>query len=151
MTKHDFGILLGLAYQGFVEQLRAHLAARGFARLGPAYGYVLRALAAEPGLRQRALARRLAISDQGTNKIIEAMVRDRLIERRPDPADGRANQLHLAARGQALLRCARAFHSRFERRLAGRHGASAAATRRVLEAIIAGADGETARGRLRAT
>jgi DNA-binding MarR family transcriptional regulator len=151
MADHDFGILLGLAYQGFVAQLRAHLATRGFARLGPAYGYVVRALDAEPGIRQRALARRLAISDQGTNKIIEAMVRDRLVERRPDPEDGRANQLHLAPRGRELLRSARAFHARFERGLARRHGAAAATTRRVLEAIVAGGHDETAQGRLRAT
>ena len=37
-TDTDIGILLGLAYAGFVDELRADLAARGFADLGPSYG-----------------------------------------------------------------------------------------------------------------
>ena len=44
----DFGILLGLAYQGFVDQLHVDLAGRGFTDLGPAFGYVVRAIAGHP-------------------------------------------------------------------------------------------------------
>ena len=43
-TDTDIGILLGLAYARFVDELRADLAARGFADLGPSYGYVFRVL-----------------------------------------------------------------------------------------------------------
>lgn len=151
MTTHDFGILLGLAYQGFVDQLHAELARHGFVELGPAYGYVIRALDAEPGIRQRALATRLAITEQGTGKILDAMVRDKLIQRRRDPDDGRAHQLVLAPRGLELLATARKFHATFERKLARELGTSVAATRRVLEAIVASSADETAAGRLRAT
>ena len=45
-TPLDLGILLGLAYQSFVDELRADLAGRGFDDLGKAYGYVFRALGA---------------------------------------------------------------------------------------------------------
>ena len=60
----DLGVLLGLAYQAFVDLLRGDLKERGFDDLGGAYGYVFRALAGEE-LSQRELARRLRITDQG--------------------------------------------------------------------------------------
>jgi DNA-binding MarR family transcriptional regulator len=151
MAKRDFGILLGLAYQGFVEELHAELARQGFVERGPAYGYVIRALDAEPGIRQRDLARRLAITQQGIGKIIDAMVRDRLVRRRPDASDRRAHRLELAPRGLTLLAAARRFHARFERDLARELGRSVATTRRVLEVIIARSSDDTADGRLRAT
>ncbi|MFD7847101.1 DUF1214 domain-containing protein [Nocardia sp. NPDC059764] len=44
----DFGVLLGEAYQSFVQQLHAHLAEHGHVILGASYGYVLRALAESP-------------------------------------------------------------------------------------------------------
>ena len=151
MATHDFGILLGLAYQGFVDQLHANLAEHGFTSLGTANGYVIRAIDAEPGIRQRELASRLGITEQATGKIIDAMVRDRLIRRRRDPTDGRAHRLELLARGRDLLATARRFHAAFERRLAGELGVTVATTRRVLEAIVARSADDTAQGRLRAT
>ena len=42
MATHDFGILLGFAYQGFVEALHAHLAEHGFTDIGNSHGYVVR-------------------------------------------------------------------------------------------------------------
>ena len=57
----DLGILMGLAYNAFVEKLNAHLRASGFDDLGRYYGYVFRALAAdEPSLRE--LADRLGMT-----------------------------------------------------------------------------------------
>jgi DNA-binding MarR family transcriptional regulator len=150
-SARDFGILLGLAYQGFVDQLHVDLAGRGFTDLGPAYGYVVRALAAEPQLHQRDLARRLGITEPGAKKIVDAMVRRRYVTRVADPDDGRAYQLRLGVRGLALLAAARRFHARFERRLAAADAGAVAATRRVLEAIVAASADDTAHGRLRAT
>lgn len=145
---HDFGILLGLAYQAFVARLHEELARRGFPEIGPTVGYVLRAVAEEP-LNQRQLARRLGITDQGASKIVRDMARRRFLVRVPDPDDARAHRLALGARGKALLRAARAYHAQFERELAAELGASAATTRRALEHIVASAPGEAARGRLR--
>lgn len=148
MATHDFGILLGLAYQGFVAHLHAHLAKHGFTDIAPTVGYVLRAIAGEP-MNQRQLSRRLGITDQGTMKIIDDMEREKLIVRVTDRDDARARRLELGVRGKALLRAARRFHASFERKLAARLGSSVATTRRVLEHIAAEAPGDAARGRLR--
>ncbi len=148
----DLGILLGLAYQGFVERLRAHLKAQGFDDLGSAYGYVFRILGDEP-LSQRALARRLQITDQGMAKIIAEMVERGYVERRPDPEDSRVNRLSLAARGKAALGAARRFHAGFERQLAKELGAPAVLRLRQALDHIAGDGGDrtSARARLRPT
>jgi DNA-binding MarR family transcriptional regulator len=128
----DFGILLGLSYQAFVDELRAALHARGFTDLGPSYGYVFRALGAE-ALHLRALAGRLGMTDQGAGKIVD--------ERHADPDDGRIKRLRLATRGRAALAAARRFHRLYERRLAERLGSrEVAITRRILEAVGAGSD-----------
>jgi DNA-binding MarR family transcriptional regulator len=134
----DFGILLGLAYQSFVEELQTHMRARGFSDMGPSFGYVLRAVAAEP-LTATQLGARLHLTPQGAAKIVDDMVRRGYLERRADPEDGRARLLVLATRGQLALRTARAFHRAFERRFARSYGADAAeAVRAALEALLSG-------------
>lgn len=147
----DFGILLGLAYQAFVDQLRADLERRGFADLTPTVGYVVRAIAASADPpSQRDLAAHLGITDQGAGKIVNDLVARGFVTRRPSPRDSRANAIHLAARGRKLLAAARRFHARFEAALSREVGAEAAVTRRVL-AAIARAAGDSAAGRLRAS
>ena len=146
----DFGILLGLAYQGFTDRLRAALAAQGFTDLGGAYGYVFRALAAEE-LSQRELAERLGISDQGMAKILEEMRTRRYLERFQDPQDGRVRRFRLAARGREALRAARRYHAADERRLARALGATGVRDlRRMLLAVaqVAG-NADEAHARLR--
>ena len=68
----DLGILMGLAYQAFVEKLNAHLRASGFEDLGRWYGYVFRALAAE-SLSLKELAERLEMTSAGAMKIVDEM------------------------------------------------------------------------------
>ncbi len=149
MATHDFGILLGLAYQGFVDALHEHLAQHGFAALRPAFGYVVRAIDASPGMSQRDLASRLAITEQGAGQVVTEMVRRGYLVRRKDPDDARARVLELGPRGKELLRVARAFHAAFERRLAKQLGASVATTRRVLEHVVTRSSTDTTQGRLR--
>lgn len=144
----DFGILLGLAYQTFVGQLHEALRADGFTDIAPTYGYVLRAIADEP-INQRQLSKLLAITDQGTAKIVSAMERARLVKRVDDPEDARARMLALGSRGRELLAAARRFHARFEQQLAKQLGGSIATTRRVLEAIVEEAQPGPAPRRLR--
>lgn len=148
MANRDFGIVLGLAYQGFVAHLHAHLAEHGFTEVAPTVGYVLRAIADEP-MNQRQLSQRLGITDQGAMKIVDDMERWKYLVRVADPDDARARRLELGPRGKELLRIARRFHQRFEHKLAAELGESVATTRRVLEHIAAGAPGDAARGRLR--
>src|SRR6476646_5151401 len=115
-TDTDIGILLGLAYAGFVDELRADLAARGFADLGPSYGYVFRVLGdGERSLSE--LAALLGMTLPGAGKIVDEMERRRYVERRPDSVDRRVKHIALSSRGRAALAAARAFHRDFEERL----------------------------------
>src|SRR4051812_1867177 len=110
---HDLGILLALAYQRFVVELRAALADAGVDALGRSDGYVFRALADRP-LTVSALAARLEISKQGAAQIVDDMERRGLVARRPDPDDRRARLISLTEEGDRALRAARAFHRAFE-------------------------------------
>jgi DNA-binding MarR family transcriptional regulator len=129
MERPDFGILLGLAYAAFVDELRAHLAGAGFDNLNRSFGYVARALTSE-SMSLRELADRLEITSQGALKIVDDMEENQYLERVPDPEDGRTKRLGLTKRGRAALHAARAFHARFEADLARQGGARQAATLR---------------------
>ena len=134
-TETDIGILLGLAYGAFVEELHADLAARGFGDLGRSYGYVFRVLAdGDHSLSD--LAGVLGMTLPGAGKIVDEMEGRGYIERHPDRADRRVKRLRLSARGLAALRAARAFHRRFERRLP-----DGPALRAALEGIAGGRNG----------
>ncbi|HZN74892.1 MAG TPA: helix-turn-helix domain-containing protein [Micromonosporaceae bacterium] len=134
----DLGILLALAYQQFVRELREAHAAEGFDDAGRSDGYVFRALAARP-MTVSELATRLQISKQGAGQIVDDMQRRGYVERRPDPDDARARLLYLSARGEAALAAARRFHRTYEQRLARAHGRPAVtALRAMLEAMAGG-------------
>jgi DNA-binding MarR family transcriptional regulator len=146
----DLGLLLGLAYQAFTDQLREDLRGRGFDDLGGAYGYVFRALAEEP-LRLADLAARLGMTAPGAAKIVDEMEARGYLTRRPDPRDGRAKALRLAPRGRAALAAARRFHAAAERRLRETVGAREVEVARLaLEALVAQAGAEAADTPLRA-
>lgn len=136
MTKTtDFGILLVLAYQEFVRELRETLAAQGFSDQGRSDGYVLRTLSAEP-MTVSGLAERLEISKQGAGQIVDDMERRGYVVRVPSPTDGRARILQLSQRGHDALAAARKFHQSYERRLKRAHGnESVDAVREVLAAM----------------
>jgi DNA-binding MarR family transcriptional regulator len=113
---HDLGILLGLAYQQFVQELRAGLSAVGVDALGRSDGYVFRALD-ERASTVSELAERLQITKQGAAQIVADMERRGLVEGHPHPGDGRARLIRLTDEGNRALREARQFHRAFERRL----------------------------------
>jgi DNA-binding MarR family transcriptional regulator len=133
---YDLGILLGLAYQDFVDELNAHLAARGFDGIRPSFGYVFRALLAEEATAS-GLAARLGITAAGAGKLVDEMVAAGYVERVDDPDDARSRRLRLSRRGRRAVATARQFHRQFEERLGEAHGARAVATlRRLLEAWV---------------
>jgi DNA-binding MarR family transcriptional regulator len=136
----DLGILLALAYQEFVRELRETHERMGYDDLGRSDGVVFRALAGRP-MTTSDLAVRLGVTKQGAAQIVEDMQRRGYLERRPDPTDGRARLLSLSAKGEAALAAARRFHRAYERRLVKVHGAEAVATlRSLLETMAGGAD-----------
>jgi DNA-binding MarR family transcriptional regulator len=119
--KPDFGILLLLAEQELVRELRATTAAQGFDNQGRSDGFVLRTLSQAPATIST-LATRLDITKQGAAQIVDDMERRGYVERHPDPTDGRARLIHLSERGQAALKAARKFHQAYERRLRKQYG-----------------------------
>ena len=145
MSEHDFGILLGLAYNAFVDDLNAHLREAGFEDIGRSFGYVFRLLA-DDDMTLRDVAAALEMTSQGAMKIIDEMEATGYVERVPDAIDGRVKRLRLTGRGQSALRTARRFHRDEERRLARRiGGGDAAIVRAALEGLIEGAPGGAAR------
>ncbi|MFI1917811.1 MarR family winged helix-turn-helix transcriptional regulator [Nocardia sp. NPDC020380] len=142
----DFGVLLGQAYQAFVQELHARLAERGHRMMGASYGYVLRSLA-ENALTASQLGERLGITAQGAAKVVDEMVKSGYVERRADPADKRAKLLHLSDRGRDMLDTVREFHADYERRLIARVGTDqVAVVRAVLDEIVSTtADSDAAR------
>lgn len=67
--------------------------------------------AGDAGLRQRDLTGRLFISQPSLSRMIERLVEEGLIERRPDPRDGRGALLALSTAGRELQRRIGAGHA----------------------------------------
>ena len=140
--KPDFGILLLLAEQEFVRELRAATAAQGFDDQGRSDGFVLRTLGRAPATIST-LATRLDITKQGAAQIIDDMEARGYVERQPDPTDGRARLIHLSERGRAALAAARRFHQSYERRLRKKHGDKAIDAARDVFTAMAGEESST--------
>lgn len=65
----------------------------------------------EAGMRQRDLTDRLYISQPSLSRMIDRLVEEGLIHRRPDPSDGRGALLELSPDGRALQRRIGAGHA----------------------------------------
>lgn len=85
-------------------------AAEGFAQVmddldvTPPVAGVLRAIAAEPGRTQQALATQLGMVPSGLVALLDGLEQGGNLERRRNPADRRSHALYLTRSGQALLR-----------------------------------------------
>lgn len=55
------------------------------------------------GTRQTELARRLGVSKQAVGQLVEELESMGMVERRPDPEDGRSRRVHFTARGREGL------------------------------------------------
>jgi DNA-binding MarR family transcriptional regulator len=133
----DLGILVLLAYQGFVRRLHEDMARHGYDDLGRSDGVIFRMVSARPRTVSE-LAVGLEISKQGTAQIVEDMERRGYVVRRPDPDDGRARLVNLSARGRAALGVARDFHRDYERQLVRQHGRDGVDALRALLGTMAG-------------
>jgi len=138
--RHDFGVLLNLAFGAFKADLHQALGRAGFDDIGASFGYVFRLLANGP-LNLRDVARALDMSAPGALKIVNDMAGKGYVDRLEHPADARQKLLGLTPRAHAAMAVAHAFHGDFEAALAQRVGAGdTAAARRLLEAIVEAAD-----------
>jgi DNA-binding MarR family transcriptional regulator len=145
----DIGILIALAFQEFVRELRQTHVRLGFDDIGRSDGLVFRALHEHP-MTVSELAGWLGISKQGAGQTVEDMERRGYVERQPDPDDRRARLVCLSPRGRQALAAARRFHHQYERRLVRALGPDAVANLRAVLEKMAGAADQTAEPRLRA-
>jgi DNA-binding MarR family transcriptional regulator len=102
LSRSNLGFLLAKASQRWNELLFERFAGAGFAEVRPAYGSILIPLFEEDGIRIGEVARRARLSKQTLTTMVRLLERDGLIERRPDPADGRASLLFLTPRARSF-------------------------------------------------
>jgi DNA-binding MarR family transcriptional regulator len=102
LTRDDLGFLLAKASQRWNELLAERFAAAGFPEVRPSYGSILIPLYEEDGLRMGEIARRARLSKQAMTTMVRLLERDGLVERRPDPQDGRAALVFLTHRARAF-------------------------------------------------
>jgi DNA-binding MarR family transcriptional regulator len=100
----ELGWSLASLYQGYS---RAGSVAVADVPGGPRGYQVLVAITTEEPTSQLALANRLGIDKTAMTYIIDALEKDALVERRPDPRDRRIRQVYPTDAGRALLTTAR--------------------------------------------
>jgi DNA-binding MarR family transcriptional regulator len=102
VSTQNVGFLLAKASQRFNEVLVQRLAARGAGEVRASYGSVLVPLFEQDGLRLGELAAVARLSKQAMTGLVNRCEADDLVERVPDPTDGRAFNVRLTARGRAV-------------------------------------------------
>jgi DNA-binding MarR family transcriptional regulator len=121
-TRDNLGYLLAKASQRWNEQLQDGFADAGFPEVKASYGSVLIPLLEEDGLRMGEIARRARLSKQTMTTMVRLCERDGLVERRPDPADGRATRVHLTDKARRFRPAAERVLARLEREATGALG-----------------------------
>jgi len=101
-------------------------------------------ISASPGCGVQDIATGLGLTAPTVSVSVRRLEAAGLVERRPDPQDGRAIQLLLTAQGQALHQRARAFRrEKMQRLLAGLSGQERATLLSLLERAISAAEQES--------
>ncbi len=113
-TRDNLGYLLAKASQRWNERLQAGFAEAGFPEVRASYGSLLIPLLEEDGLRMGEIARRARLSKQTMTTMVRLCERDGLVERRPDPEDGRATRVHLTPKARRFQPAAEAVLARLE-------------------------------------
>jgi DNA-binding MarR family transcriptional regulator len=102
LGRDDLGFLLAKAAQRWNDLLGEGFAAAGFPEVRPSYGSVLLPLYEEDGLQLGELARRSHLSKQTMTTLVRRVEGAGLVERAPDPRDGRATLVSLTPRARAF-------------------------------------------------
>ncbi|HEY4281118.1 MAG TPA: MarR family transcriptional regulator [Conexibacter sp.] len=120
----DLGILTAQVLVTFENELFEELAEQGHPQIRPRHGAVLAYLDRE-GTRATDLARFSGRHKQVIGTLVDELVALGYVERRPDPADGRAKLVVPTARGLDQMRRSDAIARTIERRHARRIGREA--------------------------
>ena len=123
-TSPDIAILIAAGYRALVDRLQADMRRADLAEMRPAYGFVIRAVAAEEPTINR-LAELLEITKQGASRLADEMEQAGFIQRAPHPQDRRSVRLILTAKGRRVRRRALATSAAIERELADELGPAA--------------------------
>jgi DNA-binding MarR family transcriptional regulator len=108
LDRDDLGFLLAKAAQRWNEALARGFAEAGYADVLPSFGSVLLPLYEEDGLQMGELGRRSGLSKQTMTALVRRVEGAGLVERRGDPADGRATLIFLTARAREFAPVAEA-------------------------------------------
>ena len=108
------GRLLLEASRSFDDDLTAELRARGYGEITPAHSAVFAHLDRE-GTRASELARRAGVTRQSMGELVADLEAKGYVERRADPADGRAKIVVLTSAGRRLDREATTLIAELER------------------------------------
>jgi DNA-binding MarR family transcriptional regulator len=114
-TRDNLGYLLAKASQRWNEQLQEGFAEAGYPEVKASYGSVLIPLLEEDGLRMGDIARRARLSKQTMTTMVRLCEREGMVERRPDPDDGRATRVHLTAKARGFQPAAERVLARLDR------------------------------------
>ena len=134
--KPDLAILLVAANRCLDDRLVAAVRETGARDMRPAFGFVIRAVAAEEPTVGR-LAAMLGVSRQAASKVADDMVVRGYLLRRADPADRRRTRLRLSAKGRRVRERAAAESDAIEAELREVAGARAVdGLRRALLAFV---------------
>jgi DNA-binding MarR family transcriptional regulator len=126
----DLAILLAAANRVLNDRLLAAMAEAGLTMRGP-WGYIIRALHAEP-LPLARLAELLDVTKQAAQQTVDDMESAGLVERSPDPGDGRRKLVGLTDEGRRVRATALGVSAALEAEI----GAPAAALRSALLGMI---------------
>jgi DNA-binding MarR family transcriptional regulator len=129
-TRENLGYLLAKASQRWNELLAEGFAEEGFPEVRPSYGSVLIPLLEEDGLRMGEIARRSRLTKQTITTLVRLCERDGLVERTPDPEDGRATIVSLTPHARRFEPVAERVLGRLAREVAELFGPRQRATLR---------------------
>ena len=99
VIEDSLGYLVNRAARAMAQQLAEELRPAG---VGIGQWAVLMFLWSEDGMSQTELSRVIAIEPPTMVRTLDRMTRDGLVERRPDPKDGRISRIYLTKRGHEL-------------------------------------------------
>ena len=134
---HNMGRLLSSAFRAFTLDVQRTLHDTGFADVSEVHMTLFRNLDMD-GTRPSELAARARMTKQAMTDLIHRTALLGLVERRTDPADGRAQAVVLTPRGERLMEQIRLGIGQAERRMAALVGTGVVAEiKRSLPAYVA--------------
>lgn len=135
MSRLNTALLMFISYRYAEQQIMERVAAAGYGDITLAQARVV-ARVGPDGTRLTELAEAAQITKQSAGFLVDQVERAGYVERVPDPADGRARLVRLAARGKEVQAVARTAEAAIEREWTRHLGKEQmAALRKALESL----------------